>query len=72
MPKIDCGACGSPSCSAFAEDVVKGEVSLYDCVFMLPEKFKNLSQELASILKKSHPSSASSKSKKKKKNEDKK
>jgi iron only hydrogenase large subunit-like protein len=72
LPKIDCGACGSPSCSAFAEDVVKGEVSLYDCVFMLPEKFKNLSQELASILKKSHPSSASTKSKKKKKNEDKK
>jgi iron only hydrogenase large subunit-like protein len=32
LPKIDCGACGSPSCMAFAEDVVKGEVELSDCI----------------------------------------
>ena len=23
LPGIDCGACGAPSCKAFAEDVVK-------------------------------------------------
>ena len=32
LPKIDCGACGSPTCMAFAEDVVKGEAKLTDCV----------------------------------------
>jgi iron only hydrogenase large subunit-like protein len=33
LPKTDCGACGSPSCLAFAEDVVKGEVELTDCIY---------------------------------------
>jgi Na+-translocating ferredoxin:NAD+ oxidoreductase RNF subunit RnfB len=51
LPQIDCGACGSPTCSAFAEDVVKEDVSLYACVFMLPERFKNLSRELTDIIK---------------------
>jgi iron only hydrogenase large subunit-like protein len=32
LPKIDCGACGSPSCLAFAEDVVKGDVGLDRCI----------------------------------------
>ncbi len=27
LPGIDCGACGSPSCRAFAEDLVRGTVS---------------------------------------------
>jgi iron only hydrogenase large subunit-like protein len=32
LPKIDCGACGSPNCMSFAEDVVKGHLELGDCV----------------------------------------
>lgn len=32
LPKIDCGACGSPSCLAFAEDVVKGDVEMCRCI----------------------------------------
>lgn len=35
LPQIDCGSCGSPTCRAFAEDVVKGEVSAEDCVVMM-------------------------------------
>lgn len=35
LPQIDCGSCGSPTCHAFAEDVVKGEVTLGDCVVMM-------------------------------------
>jgi iron only hydrogenase large subunit-like protein len=31
LPGIDCGACGSPSCRAFAEDVVKKNLCLEDC-----------------------------------------
>ncbi len=32
LPGLDCGACGSPTCRAFAEDVVKGTVSPDGCV----------------------------------------
>jgi hypothetical protein len=32
LPKIDCGVCGSPTCLAFAEDVVRGESQLEDCI----------------------------------------
>jgi iron only hydrogenase large subunit-like protein len=32
LPKIDCGACGSPNCMAFAEDVVKGYADFSMCV----------------------------------------
>jgi len=52
LPKIDCGACGSPTCEAFAEDVVKKERSLLDCVFMLPKKLRDLSKELSELLNK--------------------
>ena len=38
LRQIDCGACGSPSCMAFAEDVVRGEVEITECVFKLLEK----------------------------------
>lgn len=31
LPGIDCGACGAPTCRAFAEDVVKGTADLRDC-----------------------------------------
>ncbi|MBQ9743179.1 MAG: 4Fe-4S binding protein [Ruminococcus sp.] len=31
LPGIDCGACGAPTCRAFAEDVVKGTAKLSDC-----------------------------------------
>ena len=53
LPRIDCGACGAPTCSAFAEDVVKGEAELTDCIFKLPQKFTELSQELLELLTKS-------------------
>ncbi|MFP4082305.1 MAG: [Fe-Fe] hydrogenase large subunit C-terminal domain-containing protein [Candidatus Aminicenantes bacterium] len=53
LPKIDCGACGSPSCLTFAEDVVRGEAELNDCIFNLPQRFNELSQELSNLLNKS-------------------
>ena len=34
LPGIDCGACGAPSCRAFAEDVVKGKASIEGCLIM--------------------------------------
>lgn len=32
LPGIDCGACGAPTCRAFAEDVVRGTADRKDCV----------------------------------------
>jgi len=32
LPCIDCGSCGAPNCRAFAEDVVKKEASIEDCL----------------------------------------
>ena len=32
LPKIDCGVCGAPTCLAFAEDVVRGEAEVADCI----------------------------------------
>jgi iron only hydrogenase large subunit-like protein len=34
LPNINCGACGAPSCAAFAEDVVREEAQPSDCVFV--------------------------------------
>ncbi|MBN1831546.1 MAG: 4Fe-4S binding protein [Deltaproteobacteria bacterium] len=36
LPGKECGACGSPDCRTFAEDVVDGRASLEDCVFVKP------------------------------------
>jgi len=55
LPKIDCGACGSPTCLAFAEDVVKGDSKLSQCMFMLPERFRELTSELNELLSLSVP-----------------
>ena len=32
LPGIDCGSCGAPNCRAFAEDVVKGQTDLENCL----------------------------------------
>ena len=53
LPKIDCGVCGSPTCSTFAEDIVRGETELTNCIFKFPQRFKALSQELSALLDKS-------------------
>lgn len=55
LPQIDCGACGSPTCMTFAEDVIMGEAVLTDCIFNVPDRFKELSQEFSALLDKSMP-----------------
>ncbi len=34
LPGLDCGLCGAPTCRAFAEDIVNGDVSIDQCVKM--------------------------------------
>ncbi|MCK5762797.1 MAG: hypothetical protein KAH05_01635 [Clostridiales bacterium] len=38
---IDCGACGSPSCHALAEDVVQNRAKFTDCIFKKLEGEEN-------------------------------
>lgn len=42
LPGLDCGACGAPSCRALAEDIVRGNAQLTDCIFKLREKVDEL------------------------------
>ncbi len=55
LPKIDCGACGSPTCLTFAEDVVRGEAELADCIFNLPRPLRKFRHEISELLDKSFP-----------------
>ncbi len=38
LPGIDCGSCGAPTCRAFAEDVVKGNAKIEDCLIKLHKR----------------------------------
>lgn len=42
LPGIDCGACGAPTCRAFAEDVIRGNIGRDSCPV---EKSKRLDQQ---------------------------
>ena len=44
LPGINCGACGAPTCRAFAEDVIQGRAEVLDCVFKLQDKVVESSQ----------------------------
>lgn len=52
LPDIDCGACGCPTCRAFAEDVAAGHMTRMDCLFDLRERVRSLAGELFSLAKK--------------------
>ncbi len=45
LPGYDCGACGAPTCRAFAEDVVSGRASASDCMLMLRDEFREFLKE---------------------------
>jgi hypothetical protein len=45
LPALDCGSCGAPSCRAFAEDVVKGDADISECIVYMREQLKNLMSE---------------------------
>lgn len=49
FPKLDCGSCGSPSCRALAEDIVRGYAKETDCIFKLREKVSALAQGMLEL-----------------------
>jgi ArsR family metal-binding transcriptional regulator len=34
LPGKECGACGTPDCRTFAEDVVDGKAAIESCIFL--------------------------------------
>lgn len=46
LPSLDCGACGAPSCRALAEDIVRDEAKITDCVFVLRERVRALANQM--------------------------
>lgn len=49
LPHIDCGACGRPSCKAMAEDIVREQGEITDCVFKLREGIVSLANQIVSL-----------------------
>lgn len=52
LPKIDCGACGAPTCMTFAADVVKGDADTDGCVFLALKTFEAKSKSLLEVIEK--------------------
>jgi iron only hydrogenase large subunit-like protein len=46
LPGLDCGACGAPSCKAFAEDVVRGLSKKSDCVFIMRKNMQKVADTI--------------------------
>lgn len=42
LPQLNCGLCGAPKCKNHAEDVSAGRADLLDCVFLSPDRIKDL------------------------------
>ncbi len=49
LPGLDCGSCGAPTCRALAEDIVTGSAKKNDCIFVLRDEIKNLTENLAEL-----------------------
>jgi Na+-translocating ferredoxin:NAD+ oxidoreductase RNF subunit RnfB len=54
LPGIDCGACGSPTCATFAEDVVVGDAEQSQCVVLRQAR---LEEQLARLAAAGEPGS---------------
>ncbi len=49
LPGLDCGSCGSPSCRAMAEDIVRGDAKELDCIFKLRDKVTSLAEQMVEL-----------------------
>jgi len=49
LPHIDCGSCGRPSCQAMAEEIVRGNGSVTDCIFKLRDGISALANQIVRL-----------------------
>lgn len=45
LPRKDCGACGCPDCETLAEDTLRGETDIDDCVFIRIDRLEAARRE---------------------------
>ncbi|MDR0519554.1 MAG: 4Fe-4S binding protein [Clostridiales Family XIII bacterium] len=45
LPGLDCGACGAPSCKAFAEDIIRGKAKQSDCIISMRDQLLQLAEK---------------------------
>ncbi|MDR0596375.1 MAG: 4Fe-4S binding protein, partial [Clostridiales Family XIII bacterium] len=45
LPALDCGACGAPSCAAFAEDIIRGNAKKTDCIISMRDMLTELAEK---------------------------
>ncbi len=49
FPGYDCGACGSPTCYALAEDVALGYAGEMDCIHRLKDRLQDMAQQMIAL-----------------------
>lgn len=49
LPKLDCGACGAPSCRALAQDMALGLAQKTDCIFLMRQQIQEIASRLAGM-----------------------
>ena len=49
LPGYDCGSCGSPTCRAFAEDIVRGYFTENACIHKMREQIKRIAQQMIDL-----------------------
>ena len=52
LPGYDCGSCGSPTCRAFAEDIVLGYANEMECIHKLKDQLKTMAEQMVKLAKK--------------------
>ncbi|MBR0215343.1 MAG: 4Fe-4S binding protein [Clostridia bacterium] len=49
LPGYDCGSCGSPTCRAFAEDIVLGYAKEMECIHKLRDKLQSMAEQMVEV-----------------------
>ena len=49
LPGYDCGSCGSPTCRAFAEDIVLGFANEMECIHRLKDKLQTMAEQMVEL-----------------------
>ena len=49
LPGLDCGSCGSPTCYALAEDIVRGEANEMNCLYKLKDKVRDMARQMVDL-----------------------
>jgi len=61
FPGLDCGSCGAPTCKSLAMDIVRGEATEDQCIYLMRSHMADMAGELQSAAREAKKSSENSK-----------